>query len=367
MSAPTDLARADQLGFEQFVHSLAQHLRHTPFGWALVLGLSWGQAPLGPLLLWLGVFALVWLPSLWFIWRCGKRGPVLAQDRGVVYAVAALDGLGWGVVVWVLAGLSPVLDSWVLALLCGLAALSAVVYLTQLQAFRLYLGAMGLGLLACVLIRQVPDWRLAIAFGVFALLLLRLLQPVSARLEQGRLHEIGNESLAARLSDSLARKEVEAATDALTGLLNRRSLDALLQAGLSGPVPRQMALLMLDIDHFKQINDRHGHACGDAALRAFADRVRAQLRDGDHCARYGGEEFVVLLPGASRERAVEIAERLRLAVQGQPLLSQPLVDNTVSIGVSVVAPMDQPAHLLERADAALYRAKSEGRNRVCVA
>jgi diguanylate cyclase (GGDEF)-like protein len=224
---------------------------------------------------------------------------------------------------------------------------------------------MGLGLLVCLLVRGAPDWRLGLAATVYGLLLLRLLRPVSARLEQGRLHEISNEALAVRLSDSLARKEVEAATDALTGLPNRRSLDALLQSWLSGPTPRKLALLMLDIDHFKQINDQHGHACGDAALRAFAERTRAQLRDGDHCARYGGEEFVVLLPGAGLERALEIAERLRRAVEGQPLLSSPLVNNTVSIGVTVVGPQDQAASLLERADAALYRAKSEGRNRVC--
>ena len=326
---------------------------------------SWGQSPLQPLLIWLGLFFLLWLPCIVTVWRRVQRGVVMATDRRAIFIVAALDGLGWGSTPWVLAGLNPVLDSWVIALLCGLAALSAVVYLTQLQAFRLYLAAMGLGLFACIWVRGTPDWRLGLAATVYGFLLLRLLKPVSARLEQGRLHEISNESLAARLSDSLARKEVEAATDALTGLPNRRSLDALLQSWLSGPTPRQLALLMLDIDHFKQVNDQHGHACGDAALRAFAERVRAQLRDGDHCARYGGEEFVVLLPGAGLERALEIAERLRRAVQAEPLLSAPFVNNTVSIGVTVVSQQDQPGSLLARADAALYRAKSEGRNRVC--
>jgi len=121
---------------------------------------------------------------------------------------------------------------------------------------------------------------------------------------------------------------------------------------------------MLDIDHFKSVNDRYGHAVGDATLQAFAQRVREQLRSSDQCARYGGEEFAVLLPDATRDKALEIAERLRAAVASQPLLAEPRVDNTVSVGVAWMAEGDSAAELLRRADAALYEAKRSGRNRV---
>jgi len=121
------------------------------------------------------------------------------------------------------------------------------------------------------------------------------------------------------------------------------------------------AVLMLDVDHFKQINDRHGHSMGDEVLRALAETCRGQLRAGDLLTRFGGEEFVILLPHVEAPRAQEIAERLREEVAR----SEPRI--TVSIGVSEIREGDPHFEAaLKRADDALYEAKRAGRNRVVV-
>lgn len=168
-----------------------------------------------------------------------------------------------------------------------------------------------------------------------------------------------------------------ALTDGLTGVYNQRYLRGHLraladQAAASGG---QLAVLMLDLDRFKAINDRFGHAAGDAALKAVADAIRQNVRVFDTVARYGGEEFVVVMPGASRPEGEAVAERLRAAVDALTVESAgqrlPL---TVSIGVAALQPASgAPAGssvdgaLLRAADAALYRAKAAGRNRVVVA
>jgi diguanylate cyclase (GGDEF)-like protein len=127
-----------------------------------------------------------------------------------------------------------------------------------------------------------------------------------------------------------------------------------------------LAVLMLDIDHFKSVNDRFGHAVGDAVLRAVAGRCRAVLKAGDLPARLGGEEFAVLLTGVGRDEAAAAAERLRAAVAASPVqVEDDSVEVRISIGGTVLRPGDTTVDaLLQRADAALYRAKRTGRNRV---
>jgi len=156
--------------------------------------------------------------------------------------------------------------------------------------------------------------------------------------------------------------------DALTGLLNRRAIQELIDrhAGAQRRVADTFSVLMIDIDHFKAVNDRHGHAAGDLALTHIARLMTQILRAEDRLGRLGGEEFAVLLPASSLARALAEAERLRLAVQLAPVsageVSVPL---TVSIGVAQSAgAAEDPARLLARADGALYRAKRLGRNRV---
>ncbi len=174
------------------------------------------------------------------------------------------------------------------------------------------------------------------------------------------------------------RAEELAFIDELTGLHNRRAFfntgDQLLRHATRDELP--LALIMFDLDHFKQINDRHGHAQGDHVLQAVADILRRLLRDADLCARLGGEEFAVLLMHAGRKEALLLAERLRTAIAA---LSQPLPDSngggsghalrcSASFGVVTCQGGRQALDLLlSKADHAMYAAKQAGRNRIYLA
>jgi diguanylate cyclase (GGDEF)-like protein len=129
-------------------------------------------------------------------------------------------------------------------------------------------------------------------------------------------------------------------------------------------------LWIVDLDHFKAVNDSHGHQAGDTVLRGFVDIARQALRDWDFIGRLGGEEFGVLLPETDAQQALLAAERLRQAVRSAPipLGSDAAVPVTVSIGVATMGADDADVHaLLARADAALYEAKNTGRDKVAVA
>ncbi|MGY0195231.1 GGDEF domain-containing protein [Leptothrix sp. BB-4] len=158
-----------------------------------------------------------------------------------------------------------------------------------------------------------------------------------------------------------------AATDVLTGLPNRRAmLDTLMQSLDSNRLADQpLAIALVDVDHFKDVNDQHGHATGDAVLIRLGMQMRTQLRSTDTLARWGGEEFLICTPGTPKDAARETAERVRAGVAACPMPHGRRL--TVSIGVAVCLPDDDLDSLLLRADQALYRAKSEGRNRVVVA
>jgi diguanylate cyclase (GGDEF)-like protein len=132
-----------------------------------------------------------------------------------------------------------------------------------------------------------------------------------------------------------------------------------------------LALAMLDIDHFKQVNDQHGHATGDRVLAAVAQLLREHTRASDVMVRYGGEEFLLVLPGMNPEMAAELCERLRACVAGHAW-AEFGIERGVSVSIGLVATARAEAdielrNLVQRADEALYRAKREGRNRVCAA
>jgi len=167
------------------------------------------------------------------------------------------------------------------------------------------------------------------------------------------------------LQARIGRLNRDAQTDPLTGLGNRRSLE--LNLSLLEAEGRAFAAIVLDIDHFKQVNDKHGHVVGDQVLQRLAELMRRCCREGDLLCRTGGEEFLMLLPGASLEVAAAVAERLRVTVQETPI--QPVGAVTLSLGVAHWSgePGREPETVLSEADLALYRAKQEGRNRVAVA
>ncbi len=157
--------------------------------------------------------------------------------------------------------------------------------------------------------------------------------------------------------------------DALTGGFNRRTLDQLAARECKIACNRKpLGVLFIDLDWFKRINDTHGHPCGDECLRKVAATLRAELRPQDVFGRYGGEEFLVLLPGQDAASARLVGERLREAVEAAVVDWQgEALRFTISIGMAVLREGDDPGKLLARADKALYRAKREGRNRVCAA
>lgn len=157
----------------------------------------------------------------------------------------------------------------------------------------------------------------------------------------------------------------EANTDPLTGVLNRRALFERFPEAVEVP---GLAVLMLDLDHFKQINDRLGHARGDAVLQGFAQELRNQLRTEDVIARIGGEEFCVVLPGLDVAEARAAAERIRAGFAGLAItIGSNGTNATVSAGVATGGENEPFSSVLSRADAALYKAKNDGRNQVHVA
>jgi two-component system cell cycle response regulator len=169
-----------------------------------------------------------------------------------------------------------------------------------------------------------------------------------------------------RLRADLSLALEMALTDPLTGFYNQRYLLRHLRGLLSAAQSTGIAVLMIDVDHFKEINDRWGHLVGDAALKAIAETLRRRIRVFDSIARYGGEEFSVVMPGTAQPDAISAAERLRSAVEEMSFHPEPGVEHkmTVSIGVSCSNGGEITAEqLLQAADQALYQAKRSGRNR----
>jgi diguanylate cyclase (GGDEF)-like protein len=173
---------------------------------------------------------------------------------------------------------------------------------------------------------------------------------------------------AVKLSDSLAALRRLATRDSLTGLLNRREFDRILdeEAERALRFGHALALIMIDIDHFKSINDAHGHPAGDAVLREIARRLSAQVRTVDRIARLGGEEFALILVQADRAAALQVAQQIGATMRGEAVR----VDDTRALAVTVSAgvatlPRDAAtaAGLIAAADQALYAAKSAGRDR----
>ena len=216
--------------------------------------------------------------------------------------------------------------------------------------------------------RDEPDYPTVVAAAYVGMVVVVLLSStfLTTRVQSTREHLRRQK---AELAQALEQIRQLATHDDLTGLLNRRAMLDRMQLEQHRSLRSGSPLLIaqLDIDHFKAVNDTHGHAAGDLVLQSFADTVRRNVRDTDVLARWGGEEFVLLLCDTPAADAVALMERLRQAVQAMQVPvaqgGQPITV-TVSIGLARHTPADPLAGTLERADRALYAAKAGGRNRV---
>ncbi|MGE8188494.1 GGDEF domain-containing protein [Pseudomonas sp. NPDC086278] len=189
--------------------------------------------------------------------------------------------------------------------------------------------------------------------------------------EQGNLESLLSALLFPMRNALLYRAATQSALrDPLTDTGNRIAMDQTLQREIEMSRRHLMplSLLMLDIDHFKNVNDVYGHSAGDDVLKAVAAAIKNQLRNVDMVFRFGGEEFLILLSNTTREAAAVVGERLRCAAQAQEYKADgKAIELTVSLGCSTLLPGESAESLLRRADSALYVAKREGRNRLTMA
>ena len=203
-------------------------------------------------------------------------------------------------------------------------------------------------------------WRMLAVQQVMALNLLHVL---ARRIRENNTVLLGSLELQRQYRN-------KAETDALTGLHNRAWFEEVFpkQLDLCERTGQHVSLLMVDIDHFKKVNDEYGHTCGDEALRHMGDLLRRNLRSTDLCARYGGEEMIVLMPGTEIIHAQLTADRLRESVADTPLHLQDGRELTIQIsgGIAQWQPGTALNDLIRSADQALYRAKEGGRNRIAV-
>ncbi len=194
-----------------------------------------------------------------------------------------------------------------------------------------------------------------------------LTKPLDKNQLQARL-TVGKRILALQRGLIQAREELrfQATHDALTGILNRGTILDLLHRELERGFRSKSTtgIMMLDLDHFKLVNDTFGHLAGDAVLREVARRMNQAVRSYDLVARYGGEEFLIVLPGCDKDQIKECAERIRSLIASFPVIHSSELSITVSIGAAVAAPgTATEIEILAAADAALYEAKNSGRNR----
>jgi len=174
--------------------------------------------------------------------------------------------------------------------------------------------------------------------------------------------------LAAAISDVIEDLRRERDIDVLTGVLNRRGFETLANAVLADPARTLISVIVCDLDHFKRINDRHGHVAGDGVLKSFGGVLRLCARAGDVVGRIGGEEFAILMRDTGREGARELAERIRIELSRLELDVLPVNEHvTASFGIAEVQEGDSLSMLLSRADRRLYQAKAFGRNRTLAA
>lgn len=323
----------------------------------------WGQAQHGLLIGWLVAICIAAFIRYILFRVHRRRKPTSLQilDWELPYAITLfIPSLVWGLgVLWIMIESDLLYQVVAFIFLLGMAGGAISLY-----SARRYMavGAMASVLLPATvwfLLRgQAIEASLGVASVVFMGVLMRTSTVLTTALG-------GNFRLAHRLAAAKQRAELMAHTDELTGLDNRRAFfdrgQTLVNYCERNRLP--LSVVMIDADHFKQINDRYGHAVGDTVLRNLATQLKRSLRKSDLCGRMGGEEFAMLLPDTPLAEAAALAERFRQSYAATPADSDGTeVANTVSIGVA--SDGYDIDHLLHSADEALYQAKAAGRNRV---
>ena len=298
---------------------------------------------------WLGFTALAW-PQLAYAVASRSRDPYRAELRNLL-----VDSVLAGA--WVPLLHFNLLPSVLVATLATVDKISSGVPRLWVKS----LPGMAAGLLAAGLLTGFafdPVTRMPVLLACLPLLLIHTIAVSLAS-----YHLLRKVTRQNQLLDQLRR------TDTLTGLYGRgywrEQAELALAAHLAGGGPAAVAVI--DLDHFKQVNDGHGHGAGDEVLRAVAAAIRQAIRTDDFAGRLGGDEFAVLLPGAAPADAAATAERIRRAVRGTRLHARPGLALTVSIGVADAAGQRDLQAWLDAADIALYRAKHRGRDRVAIA
>lgn len=340
---------------------------------AAVLAVHFLEQGYGAWAWWLMVLQFLVYPHIVYLRARYAKDPLAAEIQNML-----LDNFCFGL--WAAALGFPLWIAYTLVI-CG------CINMTAFRALKGGLQALAAVALGAALVVAVAGWRFTpgtslsvsalsmLCLSVYLVLFARgahtrtvVLSATRAKLRQ---REAALQSQLQAVQSLQAQLTEQAHRDPLTGLYNRRYLDTALQRELEGCVGEgaTLALLLIDLDHFKQINDCHGHAAGDEVLRQVAVLLLQTMRPSDICCRYGGEEFLALLPGMGLQTAVDRAQALRQQVAERCWLAdgQP-VGVTLSVGVACAhnAAM-APAALIDLADRALYQAKSGGRNRVCVA
>lgn len=335
-------------------------------GAVMLCWLCWDRFDHQVILVWLALLAVSSLLRLkmfmeWFRCPPSERTPDRWERR---YAVTLMLSAG----IWGFGALAvmPTDDRLSQALVMLFTVGMSVSAVSCYSAYRyLTLGSMGLVLLPCTLwlLFQPSSMQVGVAIAVlvFSTFVVSATRKLSDALEK-----------AFRLTRQMERAHTistrAAQTDELTGLMNRRAFFEHAQVLYAQCRHNQQPLcaLMMDMDHFKEINDTYGHQAGDQVLRQIGGVISASFRQADVYGRLGGEEFAVLLPNTSLETARDIAEQLVKAISG--LSSEPVQGLTASLGVASTCAWEQDLHgLMNTADKALYRAKALGRNQVVVA
>ncbi len=346
---------------------------------AFVAAAFWERADHTALVLFVATMVLMWIPAM-LSWRRLRRrdrpGDVSPQNesRAIYFSIAA--GIIWGIATAMLFTVGGLEERTALVvLLSGLCAGSVAFFSSSpVASMAFYLPFMLPLFVQVIRFDTAATPVLPAAVGVFILCALlftkmswrqfvenvRIIVERNRALEETRASEIQLEFALSRMSDL-------AMVDELTGLKNRRAFfdDAHPAIAMSRRRGQPVAVALLDLDHFKNVNDTKGHAIGDCVLKVVAERITNTLREEQMVGRIGGEEFVVLLPDTTAGQALSAVERVRKAIGGVPI-DTPAgpVTVTISGGIAALGEHDLVETAIDHADKAMYRAKSLGRDRV---